>query len=224
MASPHVAGAAAMVEALGVTSAPRVLEVLASSARARGDRNLYGAGIVDAGGAVSQVFWSHLIARLIALGAVAWVVRRAIRKRHGEVACTVGAVVGTIVASVGVLPIAPVLGLASHAGRLRLAIELAMRPLGEWDMVLMGFGTHRWLLLASSLPAMVLASLGFSHARLRPMIGGVALGSAALLLQMAWAGDVAFVGGAVLARVWAFANLLVCMWLARLSLSRSSVR
>ncbi len=69
-----------------------------------------------------------------------------------------------------------------------------MRPLGEWDAIIFGAGTHRWLLLASALPVIALSAAGFASRRLRPFIGGVALGTGALLFQMAWSADVAFVG------------------------------
>jgi hypothetical protein len=97
-------------------------------------------------------------------------------------------------------------------------MEITMRPLGEWDIVLFGAGVHRWLPLASALPAIALSAVGFSSVRLRPYIGGVALGSAALLSQMVWSADVAFVGGSLIAPVWAIANALVCVWIARVAL------
>jgi hypothetical protein len=145
-------------------------------------------------------------------------VARRIHKSRGTVARTAGAVAGAMAASVGLLPLAPVLGLASTAGRLRTALELGMRPLGEWDLVLAGAGMHRWLLLASVLPALGLTLLAFANSRVRPFIGGIALGTAALLAQLTWSGDAAFIGGPMLARVWMVANALVCLWLARTAL------
>jgi hypothetical protein len=93
-----------------------------------------------------------------------------------------------------------------------------MRPLGEWDAILFGAGMHRWLLLASALPSIGLSAVGFASRRMRPLIGGIALGTAAMLAQMAWSADVAFVGGAALARGWAIGNALVCLWIARVAL------
>jgi serine protease len=218
MASPHVAGAVAIVESLGVTSGPAVREALASSARSKDEPTLYGAGILDAGAAASRVFWRHLFGRALALAGVAWLVRRRIRKRGGTMARTPGAVLGTLLGAVGLLPVAPLLGLVARAGGLRTWAELAMRPLGEWDLVLGGVGMHRWLLLASALPAAALTLLGFANRHIRPIVGGLALGSAALLVQMGWSGDVAFVGGPLLGRVWVVCHALVCLWLARAAL------
>lgn len=217
MAAPHVAGVAAMVEALGTTSGPAVRDALTGTARPEGDETLYGAGILDARAAVRRVFFRHQVARALALTGLVWLVVRRIRRRGGKPAWTPGAVIGALATSVGLVPFAPVLGLLGKAGRLRTGAELAMRPLGEWD-ILFAVGLHRWLLLASALPAFALALLGFGHGKLRPIIGGMALGTGALLVQMLFSGDVDFVGGALLGRVWQVSNALVCVWLARVAL------
>jgi serine protease len=218
MASPHVAGAAAMIEGLGVTDGVAVREALTSTARPKDNAKLYGAGILDVGAAAAHVFWSHLIVRVIALAGLAFLVVRRIRKRGGKVARTTGAIVGALAAGVGLLPFVPLLGLTARAGSMRTFLELAARPIGEWDLVLGGVGVHRWLLLASAGPAVVLAMVGFASRRARPLIGGIALGTAALLAQLAWSGDAAFVAGPLLGRAWAIGNALVCLWLARISL------
>ncbi len=224
MASPHVAGVAAMVEALGVTDSVSVRGALESAARHPAgsgnddDKELLGSGILDAAAAVSHVYWNHLALRAMALLGLAFVVVRHIRRRGAKVTRTPGAIFGALAASVGLFPLSPLLGLSPHAGGVVAFVELVARPLGEWDLVLVGAGLHRWLLLASALPALVLTGLGFASRRVRPLIGGIALGTAALLVQMAWAGDAAFVGGTFLWRVWAVTNALVCLWLARTAL------
>jgi serine protease len=221
MASPHVAGVAAMIEALGVTRADSVRDALFAGARAPAagaDPALYGAGILDAGAAASHVFWTHWGLRAVALVGLGWLVRRRVAKRGGRITRHPGAWIAAALASVGLLSFAPLAGWLNQAGRVRDLVELAMRPLGEWDEALWGAGVHRWQLLASALPALALAAVGFRSRHLRPVIGGLALGSAALLFQMAWSGDAAFVAGAFLARVWAIGNALVCLWLARIAL------
>jgi serine protease len=229
MASPHVAAVAAMVEALGVTDAASVRDVLGATARrpaAGGNRSLFGAGIVDASAAVSRVFWTHLALRAGALAALAWLVARRIRKLGGRVSRSPGAILGALAASTGALPFLPLLGVSPHgagADALGRFVELATRPIGEWDIVLSGAGAHAWLLLASALPALALAMLGFASRRARPVIGGVALGTCALLVQMGCAGDVAFVAGPFLLRGWLLAHGLVCLWLARTGLDAGRV-
>jgi serine protease len=223
MASPHVAGVAAMIESLGVTRADAVRDALFDTAReppGGADPKLYGAGILDGGAVASHVFWNHFVLRAIALAALAGLVRRRIVKRGGKFARSPGAVLGACLAGIGLLPFIPISGLLTHTGKLHEFVELAMRPLGEWDAILFGAGLHRWLLLASALPSITLAALGFASRRMRPLIGGIALGTAALLCQMAYSADVAFVAGAALARAWAVGNALVCLWIARIALDR----
>jgi serine protease len=221
MASPHVAGAIAMIEALGATDGSAAREALESTARRPDghDERLFGAGILDARAAVARVFWSHVVLRVLALVGLGWVVVRTIRKRRGTFAFTVSSAVGALAASVGLFPLWPVLGWLPQGAASQLLVELAMRPIGEWDLVLVGPGLHRWLLLASALPALALTAAGFANRHVRPLVGGIALGTAAILTQMAWAGDVAFVAGSFLLRVWAVANALVCLWLARTALA-----
>ena len=224
MASPHVAGVAAMIESLGVTDPQAVRDALLSSATPKGEQNLYGAGILDAAAATSRTFYGHLLARGAALLALGWLVGRRIRRRGGKMARTLGVALAAMTSSVGLLPLLPGLGWMPHAGRLHAALELCIRPLGEWDLVLAGAGLHRWLLLASALPSLALAAVWFGTPRLRPLIGGLALGSAALLAQLAWSGDAAFVFGPALGRVWAVGNALACVWLARTALDARASR
>jgi hypothetical protein len=69
MAAPHVAGAAALIISRGVTDPAQVRAVLQRSARPRGPAERYGAGRLDAAGAVRQAdaAWRDFAAKL-ALG------------------------------------------------------------------------------------------------------------------------------------------------------------
>lgn len=220
MASPHVAGAAAMIEALGVTRGDAVARVLRETARPRGDHDLYGAGILDAGAAALRLVWGHLVARSLALVLLAWAVRRRIRVKGGAIVRRPEAWIGALLAGVGIFPAAPLLGFAAHPGALGIASQLAMRPLGEWDLVLAGAAVHQWWILASALPALGLSALGFARPGLRALAGGVALGTTAFLAQVLWSGEVAFVGGDALGSLWALASAMVCLWIAVIGLRR----
>lgn len=217
MASPHVAGVAAMIVGAGVTDIDSVRASLTSTAVAKDDAKLYGAGIVDAAKAVARAHWLHLALRLVALVALFALVASRIKRQGGEVVRTPGGLVGALFAAVGLLPFAPLLHLGTIAGPLRWVVELLQRPFGEWD-ILLGVGIHKWLPLASALPVVALTMLFFGVKRLRFAVGGFALGTAALLAQLALSADVAFVGGSMLLRVYAFASAAVCLWIARIGL------
>jgi len=218
MASPHVAGIVAMIEALGVTQPSAVKSVLASTARPAPGAELYGAGIVDGGAAAAHVFWGHFALRVLALVGLGWAVRRRIQKRGGRLSRSALAWCGVVAAATGLFPVGPWLGFGSGGDGLGALGQLAMRPFGEWDLVLLGVSAHRWMLFSSALPVIALTALGFANRSIRPVVGGVALGMAALLLQMAWSQDTRFVGGPFWACVLALANALVCAWIARVGL------
>ncbi len=226
MASPHVAGAAAMLVGLGVTDPAAIKAALQSSARPKDGSELYGAGILDAAAATKSVFYNHLVVRVIALlGLFAFVARR-IKRRKGTMRKGKGVIFGALFAGIGLLPFAPALGLTSRAGGLRNVVELAMRPFGEWDLLL-GADWHRYLLFASALPTFVGLALLFSVKKARGVLGGFALGAAALLVQIAWSADASFgfsfmVGSSLILRLFCLVNVAVCLWIARISLDETA--
>jgi serine protease len=146
-------------------------------------------------------------------------VARRIRKRGGEQAPWRSAAFGALFGGLGLLPILPLAHLAGRFGEHRWIAELAMRPFGEWD-VIFDASWHRWLPLANALPALVATALLFGFKRLRSTLGGFALGSAALLAEMAILGDVATPFGSVMTRIWLVANIALCLWIARFGLDK----
>jgi serine protease len=219
MAAPHVAGAAALLVGMGVTDADSIEATLSATATKKDDKNLYGAGILDAKAAVQRTFWVHLGLRLAALAALFALVAARIRQRRGSVAKTAGALAGALAFGVGILPVLPLLGILPRLGAQRWIGELVARPVGEWTLVFSA-GLHLYLPLANAAPAFGLALVGFGSKRLRPFIGGAALGTAALMTQMAFSADVAFVLGTTAMRVLTLASGALSVWLARLALDR----
>ena len=216
MASPHVAGAAALVMGLGVTDPEAVKGALFASARPRDDASLYGAGVLDAGAAVARTFGVRLVLRLLALVALAIAVAKRIRRRGGQMPRSASFVVAALAGATGIAPFLPLTGMPLGAGPVRTAFELAARPFAEWGLLL-GAGVQRWLPLGNAAPALALAALLFGARRLRPVVGGFALGSAAYLTHLAFVADVAFPLGGTALRVWAGLHALVCVWLARVA-------
>ncbi|HVH45794.1 MAG TPA: S8 family peptidase, partial [Labilithrix sp.] len=217
MASPHVAGAAALLVGQGVTDPESVKSILQTTAAAKEDKNLFGAGILEAGKATMRTHWAHVVVRLLALAALAGVVARRIKKKGSKIEGGAGKVFGALVASVGLLPFLPLLGIPARAGELRFFAELAMKPFGEWT-ILLAPNLHKWLPLASALPVFGLTALLFGSKLLRPVLGGLALGTAALLVQMGISGETFYALGPFMLRVWCAVNVMLCLWIARLSL------
>jgi serine protease len=221
MASPHVAGAAALLVGQGITDPDAVKAQLQATATPKEDKNLFGAGILEAGKATFRTHWVHVGVRLAALFALFMVVASLIKKRGGSMAGGPGAIGSALFASVGLLPFLPLLGVPARAGAARIFAELAMKPLGEWTL-LVSPNLHKWLPLASAFPAFAATALFFGSKRLRPMVGGLALGSAALLVQMGISGETWYAFGSVAMRLWCVANVAACLWIARMTLDKKS--
>lgn len=219
MATPHVAGAAAMLVGAGVTNLDTVRSMLEATARPQENAEHFGKGILDVGSAVKQTFFAHLWMRALALLiAVAWVRRRMV-KRDGKFSWGLGATLGALTAGTGLLAFAPLTGLISRAPEhARLAVELLSRPLGEWGIPLLGAGPHSFLVYGAAIPMLALTLFGFGIQKLRGFTGGLAAGTAAYAAVLAYTADVHAVGGSFLLRLAMISTVIVSIWIARISL------
>jgi serine protease len=100
-------------------------------------------------------------------------------------------------------------------------VELGARPFGEWD-VLASATAHRWLPLANALPTIAFAALGFGHRTTRTALAGFALGSAALMLQLALFAEVATVAPVWVMRVWLVLHALLAYGIAKLACAENA--
>jgi serine protease len=221
MASPHVAGAAAILVGQGITDPDAVRSTLQATATPKDDKNLFGAGILESGTATIRAHWVHAGVRLAALFAIFVFVASQIKKKGGKVERGFGKWIAAAFAGVGLLPFLPLVGVPARSGGFRFFVELAMKPFGEWTL-LFAPSLHKWLPLASALPVFGLTALFFGVKKLRPLIGGFAIGTAALLVQMGVAGETFYAFGPVMLRVWCVINAIVCVWIARMTLDSKS--
>jgi serine protease len=214
MASPHVAGAAALLVSLGVTDPDAVERRLARSARSAGKRSHFGAGILDAAKAVERAALEHALARILALAALIFVVFRSARRRGATTSPWAPSfLVPAFAAGPGLFFFAPFL-LPRHYA----LVDLLARPIGDWDL-LVNASWHGFLPLANVLVPFALVSLLLSVRRLVPALAGLSLGTAAYLASVVVLRDVSSPAGTLLFTAWCAANALACAWLARLVLT-----
>jgi len=216
MASPHVAGVAALLIGSGVTDPDKVEHLLEATALEMGDADHFGAGLVNADAAVARVLWrGGLLRALLALLLTVLAVSHARRgDRLAPGAVGLGLLLGLIPAACGLFFLRSLE--VSVPGLFFLS-----RPVAEWPGVLLGMSWHLNALVGSVLPALVPVALLLSVRRLRPWAAGFALGFAAYLLAVAIDGsvNVRFIPGhGLLDRGWLLINGLLAFVVGRYGL------
>ena len=224
MASPHVAGVAALVVGEGVTNPDMVEKILKETARKPHDQKYtadkYGAGIVDAPAAILKARaatggWELALGLLMA-GAVA-----ASARRRGRLGVKLGPsyLAGVLFGASGLffLPyIAPALSSAP-------VIHALTHGLPSWDLSLLGASGHGNALFFSAALPLALLAIGYSVPKLRGVLAGIAVGVAAHLAFFALVPmtPVHYMPHAFgLASIWLAVNAAACLGLAKLALRR----
>jgi len=192
MATPHVAGAAALVASLGVTSPAAIESLLARTAKSAPEASAekYGAGLLDAGAAVRRAaIWQGLARLALALlGAFVAVkhARRMQQIRANE--ALPGAFWGGLVVASGALVLLAPVGLARIPGLSMLATAPAGLGAHFFGLPHAGAaGTAAALIGWSALPPFLLAA--FTRASLFRKPGGLGvLPSLAAGIAFGWAG------------------------------------
>lgn len=218
MATPHVAGAAALLMSMGVTDPNRVEAMLGAAADLpKGEKrggSLYGQGILDVGEAVATTVWVQLATRLFLILLLTGIAVRHIRRRKGIVRpWRPGFLLASVAFGPGLLCFAPLV-----TSRVPLPIDLLARPVPEWDLLL-GVSVHRWLTLAHVFVPLAFSAVAFNFKRARPYIAGVAIGTAAYLASIPLLElTTSDLRSRALLGVWALLNVAGCLWLAVLNL------
>jgi serine protease len=221
MATPHVAGAAALLVSLGVTDPDAIESTLKSSARVVDDsdsgKRLYGAGILDAASAVRHVTLVHGLVRLGLFLGMALLIGVAALRKNAKAASPLrpGFLVAGLVAGPGLLFFAPLV-----LSRAILPIDVLARPLADMDFFV-GASLHKLLPLANALVPLGLSIVTFQWKKMRPVVAGLATGTAAYLASVVLLHESASPFGGFLLTVWCAANAAACLLIARMNLAET---
>lgn len=215
MATPHVAGVAALLHSAGVRDPNTIERMLKESALDLGNERRYGAGLLQAGRALRLAVQGASAVRAgFALGLSALVLlwlRR--RQRLGVGPITAAAAALLVAGGFGVLPwhLLPAVG-----GDVAAAASMGI--LGNASHALGPYGA---LLVLSVLPAFVAVALGLHIARLRGVLVGLCLGSAAyLFVEAVWPTVLVGLLPAVLVGPWLVINGALALGLGWLVATR----
>lgn len=209
MASPHVAGVAAMVVSLGITNPSEVENALKNYSRkidpSDAAKKLYGSGVLTADDTVKGITFKFLLMRVAFLLGLVYLVAQKLPTK-------VEFWLPAVFTSVGLLAFAPWVGLTSIPG-----FDLLARPWGDWDLLLVGVSLHKWLLLASAVIPFVATTLTYNVVKARPMIAGWSVGTAAYLISLLVTNSVLGPFGQVAMALYLFVNIAVCTYLAKVN-------
>jgi serine protease len=218
MAAPHVAGTAALLVSLGVTDPSAIEASLKSSARtiegSSGGKDWFGAGGLDAAKALRSVALSRVIGRLFALALAIFVVFRWVRRQGTRASpWRPGFLAAALFSGPGLLFFAPFL-----FPRHNDLVDFLARPIGDWDLLATA-SVHGFLPLANVLWPFLATVVLLGVRGMRGPLAGFATGTAAYLGAAAIQGGIHSSMGRVGLFVFAVANALACIFLARLVLS-----
>jgi serine protease len=219
MATPHVAGAAALVMSQGVTDPDKVRSILQGSASQMNDPIRFGAGGLDVGKAVKK---STRDQGALALGLTVLLGFSLLRRRKKSiftqgVKVGPGFVLSALMFSSGFFFLHE-FGLGDEAGLAFLAA-----PIADWPRVAFGSGVHLNGLVGSVLLAVLPFIFAWGIKKLKGILAGLALGTAGYLLSHAFLGnvDVQWVPGhGWLDATWLALNGMMALGLAKLALKR----
>ncbi len=222
MASPHVAGTAALLASMGVTRPDKVEKLLLATAMKVDDskegRAQFGHGIVDAGAAVTRAALRKVVARTLSLSLMIFLVFRWARRRGRESLSPwrPGFLISALLTGPGLLFFAPLL-----LPRTIWFVDLLARPFADWDL-LWSVQLHSALPLANVLIPLGVSLLLLNVRGMRGALAGLCVGTASYLCAEVLLQDLAFPLGAFALTVWCVINALLCATLARVILQKSA--
>jgi serine protease len=218
MATPHVAGAAAVLLSTGMPP-DAVRRTLLASARTQGEgwNEKYGYGNLDLGKALSKGVGATVDATRFALGAVLALLAGQVAATRGRFRFASSLVAGLTAGGLFVLPLLPIPDLA--IGR------LLGSPVLEWPAVV---ASPAWMQFPLWLSALVPAALALTLGAFRPfrwLALGVSCGIGAHLLHGAATGTLApwwLPGG--FGTLWLVGNAVTCVLLALILASAQRIQ
>jgi len=231
MATPHVAGVAALLFAAGAKTPDEVEKALfkgavsdgAWSPRA-GHGRLDAQGALDAFGARPPVDWAPLIWSAALLALLLLSLQTKARPGYLNVLLNPATLLPLLLSTVGLWFLK--LLWQRFVGHAPAAAEVLALPLPDWDRILFGRGRLASPLMYSALVPGVAALFALKWRPLRPVVSGLALGFAGFLLYAAWAKapGIAYLPFTFLARPWLVLNGVLAALVSRAMLRREARR
>ncbi|MFZ5469150.1 MAG: S8 family peptidase [Myxococcota bacterium] len=232
MATPHVAGVAALLFAAGAKSPDEVEKALFVSAKAAdgqsGWSEQYGHGLLDAqaslaalGASPGGIIWSPLLWALGLLVLVLLTLGKRQRPGYLNVLVRPAFFLPLLAASVGFFFVK---WLGSPGGAAGEVLGTAAIPIPDWERIIFGRGKLANPIFYSALIPVTASLVAIKAKALRPVIAGLAIGFAGFLGYAVWAKApaLAWMPFTFLAVPWLVVNVLICVVVARAMLKKET--
>jgi serine protease len=227
MASPHVAGVAALLVGAGINKPDAVEEILKSTAVNPSHQSWdphFGAGIVKADAALDRAKQTYGAATLgLALFSGLFIMLRLRRQGRLAVRPGPGSILGLLLGSSALFFLPSLVGMdrlhAFGSGACETALSLLSRGIPDWDGVLFSPAFHGVPLFQSLLLPLLLAVFLWGVPRLKGLLFGLMLGVSCNLAAKLLLGsiDVLWIPNVLcLDEAWLFANSLLGLYVASL--------
>lgn len=225
MATPHVAGVAALLYAAGANDPDEVERALIAGAKPMGGAlrtDDHGYGLLNAKGALEalqktgkgRVNWTPLVWASVLLAGVLLTLRG--RERPGYLNVLFGPrfLLSLLLTTVGAFFLRW-LGDGD-------TLSAASLPLPDLERIIFGRGRLANPLMYSALVPLLLSFVAIARKSLRPVVAGVSLGFAAMLAYAAWSGApaLAWLPFKALAMPWLTVHAFICLFIGRAMLRR----
>jgi serine protease len=230
MASPHVAGVAALLYSAGARNPDEVEKALyagASPVEGKAWSDQYGHGVLNAekslasirgGSNFSPLAWAAglLAVVLLTLG-------RKARPGYLNILFHPGFAIPLVLSTVGVFFLHRWVGNFGAAGE---AVSVLAWPIPDWERIIFGRGKLANPIFYSALIPLVASFLALKWKAARPVLAGLAIGFAGFLGYAAWshAPGLAYLPFTWLAIPWLVLNAAICLFVARAMLKREATR
>jgi serine protease len=205
MATPHVAGTAALLASLGVNKADEIRSILKKSAEKHGDPNLYGSGILNASEAVSQVTSDDSLWRMgLAVILIAVTAGGALRLLINPLTW-----LGILFTAVGLWPFMLLFPQIS---------SLPAYPFPQMDIYLFGPQSASPMFRSCAL-ALVMVGIFYQNKTLKPLLYGITVGLCSFLCYSIFFArwDLSYVPASFgLESLWYLANAVLLFFMAKI--------
>lgn len=200
MATPHVAGVAALIMSLGVTQIDQVEAILKESATSASNPAKFGSGILNAKAAAKKTVFMTGMSRLSWFVSLSVLLGLFLSKRKTESLWNRRYILSGLLSGVGLffLPVFGSLFGFSH---------LLSRPLAELDLMFLGLNIHKYLPLATFAIPLVVTSLTWHMPKVRMVSAGMSLGLASYLCSQMFNDFMTFPLGDALFKGWMGVNV-----------------